>query len=194
MVDETSRYVGLAGRGDQSAIAWVVEHFTPLLLVRAGGFGGAAGGQVRDPRDVVAETWLIALPRLSGLTPRCGRLTPVLVRFLMTILDRCMLRAARRGREAAGGFPNDRETVCPAVSPAVLDGIIRSESVTRVLNAVDELAEPDRTIVLRRILDGEPPELVGANFGLSANAVSIRFSRALQQLRSRLGASLFDDF
>lgn len=81
MHDPTTVRVRSALQGDEGEINWLVAHFHPLVLVhvrdRLGGF--ATDDDVRDLAD---DVWLVALRRLGDLTPREGRLTPVLARFL----------------------------------------------------------------------------------------------------------------
>jgi DNA-directed RNA polymerase specialized sigma24 family protein len=72
------------------------------------------------------------------------------------------------------------------------DDIVGNHSHTEVERKVlvrellDSMDSVTRAILLRRV-EGERPADIGRAFGMSANAVSIRLSRALAQLRKRLG-------
>jgi DNA-directed RNA polymerase specialized sigma24 family protein len=54
-----------------------------------------------------------------------------------------------------------------------------------VRELLDSMDDVTRAILLRRV-EGERPAEIGHLFGMSANAVSIRLSRALAQLRNRV--------
>jgi DNA-directed RNA polymerase specialized sigma24 family protein len=58
----------------------------------------------------------------------------------------------------------------------------RKVLVRELLDSMDNVT---RAILLRRV-EGERPADIGRTFGMSANAVSIRLSRALAQLRKRV--------
>ncbi len=193
----TTHWVGRACDGDQSAVAWVVERFSPLLVSQASALLRTAGRPDLDPHDIVQETWIETLPQLSKLARRANRITPVLVRFLGTILQR---------RVARGTRPRAKATAVVPFSPdasvfdrlAVGEGspvhtIIRSESVARVRSAIDQLGEPKRSVVLMRAVEGLEPAEVGARLNLPRATVNLTYHRALEDLRETLQDSVFNE-
>src|SRR4051794_32381665 len=52
-----------------------------------------------------------------------------------------------------------------------------------IREALDALDDTTRWICLRRFVDGDSPELIGRELGISANSVSARLSRGLARIR-----------
>src|ERR1043165_8223664 len=84
----TSFHVRRAIDGDGTSLSWTITHLTPLLEAQASYRTGSILRRFIDPSDVVAEVWMIALPRLRDLRPRDGRYAPVLMKFLSSALLR----------------------------------------------------------------------------------------------------------
>ena len=55
-----------------------------------------------------------------------------------------------------------------------------------VLEAVEELGEPDREIMLRKFYLGEPSAQIAARLGMTAGGVDTRTHRAVEKLRKKL--------
>lgn len=66
------------------------------------------------------------------------------------------------------------------------DEIERSAAYTEVLQAVHELDEPSREVVLLRFTEGWTPAEIAELRNESANAVSVRLNRAIKKLQERL--------
>lgn len=189
MSEHTSTNVRLACKGDKEALIWIVQRFSPLLMRRAGGIWHGRPATERSPEDAVAETWLIALPYLPRLEPRDGRMTPVLLQFLYTVLTRRL----KKTQEAPVSVTEPPERSDGKTSHEALRALVQSEEVSRVYAAIEALGYPDCDIVLARAMDEETPSELGERLGLSANAVNIRNHRAVKKLRDDLGPSIFDD-
>src|SRR5262245_6482251 len=87
--DLTTLHLRAALRGDRAGLEWFVERFTPLLLAQASHRLGPELRRLTDPEDLVQDVWVRVLPRLAGLKPRDGRMTPVVLRFASsTLLNR----------------------------------------------------------------------------------------------------------
>ena len=70
---QTTLQVRRAMAGDRSSTDWIVQRLSPLLLAQAEYRLGPALRTEIDPADLVAEAWLVALPKLAELTAREGR-------------------------------------------------------------------------------------------------------------------------
>lgn len=77
------------------------------------------------------------------------------------------------------------------VTPAA--AAIKQELETRFWNAVDELDETDRDIILMRHAEQLGNGEVAVSLGLSPAAAGMRYLRAIRRLRSVLGAEMTDD-
>ena len=200
---DTTRLVRAARSGDQDSVGRLVSRLTPLLIAQA---EYRLGRQLRrhlDPEDLVADVWAVSLPRLASLNAPDGREVPVLLRFLGTTLvyrvnnlARKLLRADAPLAEADLGNDDGSEAFLAGV-PAEVSGVvtkaIAAERRSQVALALDALEDVDRQVVVLRGVEQCPAAVAGSLLGMSANTVSHRYRRALEKLRSRLPASVFED-
>lgn len=189
--DATSMHVRRAIGGDDHSLAWLVERLSPLLTAQARYRLGPKLAARCDAEDVVHDAWLTTLPRINELSARDGRFTPVLLKFLSTtILNRVrnMLREyARHGTESLPPMELSSER-----SGAVTQAI-RHERAGAMHDVLNSLDSKDREIILLRGVEQQPAKVVSVVLEISEEAVSKRYRRALEKLRSRLPQSVFDE-
>lgn len=185
----TTMHVRRAIDGDGKSLDWIAERLTPLLLAHARYRLGNLVSR-HEPEDLVNDAWLVALPRLGELTAREGRLTPVLLRFLSTVvLNRVrnlLQERARHGeRVALDEIAADRSGTATQA--------MRMERATTVHAAIAELEDADREIVLLRGVEQVSAKVAALIVGASLDAVNKRYQRALARLRTKLPGSVFDE-
>lgn len=191
----TSLHVRRAVGGDTDSVSWLVERLNPLLLAQTRWRMGDRFGASCDPADVVQEAWVVLLPRLPQLQQREGRLTPVLLSYLSTSILRKLQNLLRR--EARRRVHSERDDELPATpevehpATGVVSAIVRSERQCQVRAALAELPAADREAVLMRGIEQRSLAEVARHFGVTAKAMSKRYSRALERLRQRLPDSVF---
>ncbi|MFT7618106.1 MAG: RNA polymerase sigma factor (sigma-70 family) [Planctomycetota bacterium] len=195
----TSYHVRGARDGDELSLEWVVSRFSPGLLATAryrimqGNFLSKT-----SPEDLVAEVWLIALPSLAGLSPRDGRFTPVVFKFLSSALKNVIRRQAeknqRRKRIAPGAesSPGSHWNVADGVSD-VVSRAVRKELIGTVHSAIDQLGDMDREVLILRGIEQRSLEEVAILIGESTGTVATRFHRALSKLQQLIPGTVFDD-
>lgn len=187
-------HVGRAVGGDRHSQGWLIERLSPLLLTQARYRLRGRLATVCEPEDLVQEVWSIALPRLPDLSPRDGRWTPVLLRFLSTTLLR---RLNHLVRKHLTGKPTRDDADDLAALPADVSGVLtRIERVDRgaaVQQALADLPEPLREVLVLRGIEQLANGEVARRLELSDSAVTRRFQAALQQLREALPDSVFDE-
>lgn len=199
---EMSAVIRRAAAGDTAAVGAMVERFTPALLMQVEHRIGAALRRFVDPQDVVNDVWLATLRRFDGFDPDEGRAGATLMAYLG-------VAAMRRVRELYEKYVHGKPVVAVAPgsadsqSPPAMDvatsatgavtAVLRAERGATLRAAVAELDETDRTVVVLRGIEGQSPQLVAMLTGLSENAVAQRLRRALEKLRNRLPATIFDD-
>jgi len=169
----------------------VAIRFDPRLAARA------------DPSDVVQETLAEAAAGLDRYLrerplPFYPWLRQLAQRRLID-LHRRHVQARRRSvtrEEAAAGLP-DRSALALAErlfgrhsSPSA--GLRRQERRERVRAALAALPEPDREVLVLRILEGLPTRETAAVLGISEVAVRSRQVRALERLNTLLGADFLE--
>ena len=140
-----------------------------------------AGRLVRDPArvdDAVQETLVAAALRPPGRGFPARAWLGAVLRNALRQEHRGSER--RREREARAGAPADEESTLAVVA--------RLDVQRQVLEAVRSLAEPYRTTIALRFLDGLPPRAVARRMGVPVKTVHTRVERGLARLRCRLDA------
>ncbi|MCR9245248.1 MAG: sigma-70 family RNA polymerase sigma factor [bacterium] len=194
----TSQHVRRAVDGDAASMSWLIERLNPLLIAQARWRMGAALSRVCEPADLVHEAWLVLLPRLDTLPPRDGRMTPVLLSFLSTTIlhkTQNLLRREARRRLQTGSAGDGEDPLLELGGPQseVVSAVVRREAETQIREALEELNEQDREILLMRGIEQQETEAVMELLGLSRDAVYKRYARALTRLRERFPNSVFDE-
>jgi RNA polymerase sigma-70 factor (ECF subfamily) len=200
---DTSSHLERARSGDRQSLAWIVKRLSPLLLAQARYRVGPHLRRHVDPADLVDEAWLVALPRLGDLQAESGRTAAVLLRFLSTTLlhqvnnlSRKVLRrrlgtTGQDGQFALNG-PAPAEEL-PAEVTGVVTRACRDERKGQVSAALEEMGERDREILVLRGIEQSSNQSVAGLLGITPQAASQRYHRALERLRKRLPSSIFED-
>ncbi len=154
-----------------------------------------------DPSDVVQETHLEAFRRLPDYLER--RPMPFRLWLRKTAYERLLMvqrhhvQAQRRavGREVAlpdrSSVQLFRQLLAPGSTPS--QQLARAELARRVRQAVAQLAEIDREILLMRNLEGLSNHEVAQVLEIEPAAASQRYGRALLRLRKLLLAGGFSE-
>lgn len=193
--DTTSIHVRRARDGDESSQAWLIERFTPVLLAQARYRLGDGLRHVCDPGDLVQDVWAVALPKLGELRIREDEGTPTLIRFLSTTLlntYRNVLKRHLRSRRS-DVRPSEMAHELPADTAGIVTRAGRTELHDRLQQALQILSPEDRDVVLLRGIEQAPAREAAAILGLTPNTLTVRYRRALQRLRSFMGASVLDE-
>ncbi len=194
-VDRTTVFVRRAVDGDGAGVEWVIDHFTPLLLVAAERRLGPHLRRFYDPEDVVNELWVATMPRLGDLVEREGRLTPVLLRFLSTALVSRINNLARtfaRHRPSADAAQAGGDEP-PSPFTGVVTRASRGDTALHVRQLLAALPETDREILILRGIEQNSNQEVARRLGIDPNAAAVRYHRALERVRSRLTGTPFDE-
>ena len=191
-VDLTSVAVRGALLGNQDNLAWVLQRFTPMLMASARQLIGTRLQQYVDADDLVQEVWSITLPRLGELESRQGRMTPVLLRFLASVMWRCHSSMLRRYMQGSSRVPLE-ESQLPATATGAIHRAIRDEATTKLLAALDELSEEDRRTVILRGIEQVPNHEAALLLGEPPNTIAKRYGRALEKLRTLVPGTVLDE-
>lgn len=191
----TTLHVRRAADGDVESLNWIVSRLTPLLVAQAKFRIGPALRRQVDAEDLVHEAWAVALPRMPELTPRDGRLTPVLLRFLATTMThrikKLLQRRVTQSQVSVDG--SDWAGELPASTSGVITQAFRHEQQDLVREQIDELEEIDRNVLILRGIEQHPAKTVAVMLDISPAAVDQRYSRAMRRLRSRIPDSVFEE-
>ena len=195
--DQTTLRVRRARDGDLDSLGWLVARFSPLLLTQARHRMGPALLARLEPEDVVNDVWATVLPRLPELGERDGRHTPVLLRFLSTVLlnrvnNLLRLRATESEGVRAEALTASLERL-PEETRGPVTRMADSERQAAALAALDELGPRDRELILLRALEQHSNHEVASLLGLEPNTAAQAYKRALERLRKILPGSVFDE-
>lgn len=199
---ETTIHVRAAIDGDINSTSWIIERFTPLLLAQARYRIGPKLQRMIDPEDLVQDTWAVALPKLTTLPARGNRFTPVVVRFLSTTLlytFNNLLRKHINRKESAhtsgeGGStrPSPFNNLSADIT-GVVTHAVRVESVDEIHNAIEQLGEKDKEIIVLRGIEQNSLEDISKMLSITTKNASVRYGRALARLREAMPEAIFRD-
>ena len=198
----TSARVRAALEGDDVQLEFTILHLSPLLECQARYDLGSGLRHIADPKDLVNTVWERALPRLHTLEVEDGRYAKAVLGYLSRILHRLvvdLVRQSVRRRRAAQAARDDGFDVDEAPEGIVADTtsvfsrLARASEYDVVTKVLDDLAEPDREVVVLRAIKGVTNREAAVVLGLPENTVAQRYSRALGRLRARLPRSIFDE-
>jgi RNA polymerase sigma-70 factor (ECF subfamily) len=198
--DASSVHLRRAVGGDMKSLSWIVSRFSPLLLAQAEYRLGPRLRQIHDPEDLVSEVWMVTLPRLRGLAPRSGRFTPILVKFLSSVLLHRVNRLVRRHLNTENEelpkrseSDSDRFDAVPDSTIGVVTSVVRKEVQSLLLRSLRELEPADQAVIILRSIEQRPCDQVARLLQISPGAVYVRHHRALERLRKHLPESLVSE-
>lgn len=158
--------------------------FEPLVRRHEGralAFAGSLLGDPDEAADVVQEAFVRAYRNLDRLEEG-SRFGPWLRTILRNLCLDC-LRSARHRREERWPESVGREL---AREPRASDTVLRDELATRVMDAVAELDEPHRAVLVLRELEGLGYAEIADSLGIAEGTVASRLYHARRKLREIL--------
>ncbi len=193
---QTSLHVRQACDGDSQSLVWVVERFTPALQLQASFRVGRGLRGFYTAEDLVQDVWATALPKL-GRVDLTGdgdtdRLMAHLGRTLLNLYRNLLEKRRRRSVHPELAWSDLSQALSASTSGAITRAM-RGERGRILAQALDELSESDREVIVMRAIEQVPLPVVAAHLGVRPNAVSARLRRAIAHLRSRLPGTVFED-
>jgi RNA polymerase sigma factor (sigma-70 family) len=189
--------------GDRDSVGWIVAHFDPFVIAQVRLRLGLAASSGDEIRDIVDEVWLVTLRRFQELRPRENRLTPVLLKFLVTTSFNVCNNHIRRKILERGRVPGSHRPGAQSVTPTIARLAARqagvptqasSREISEKIGAALDSLEPDKIEVLvLRLIEQRTNAEIASLLGIPRNTVAVRYRRALEKLRATLPASTFGD-
>jgi RNA polymerase sigma-70 factor, ECF subfamily len=186
-VQQEASLVALLRAGDPGAFETLVRTYMPMMLRVARRFMHSE----EDARDAVQDAFVSAF-RSIGRFESSARLSTWLHRI---VVNACLmrLRTQRRHPEediedylprfAEDGHPFQRSEMWTETAQSILE---RTELTGIVRNAIDQLPDTYREVVLLRDIEELSTDEAAETLGVTSNAVKIRLHRARQALRTLL--------
>jgi RNA polymerase sigma-70 factor, ECF subfamily len=195
--EDVTSLLGAARQGQNEALGLVLETYRAYLMVLArNGLGRDLAAKV-SPSDLVQETFLQAQRQFGDFR---GKTEAEWRSWLRSIIHNLMLETARRfasvgrsvHREVAimGGSPpahQDLQLAVQRASPS--GGLIRQERAHALLEAITDLPEHYRQVVVLHHQQGATFEEIADRLETTAEAARKLWVRALVRLRNSLGPS-----
>jgi RNA polymerase sigma-70 factor (ECF subfamily) len=172
--------------GDRAEAEGLFARWRPLLRLQARRLLGAELSARVDPSDVVQESLAQAF---QSLTRFGGGTEAEWVGWLRAIVAGQAAKAWRHHtadmRDAGRDGPLAEDNAAPAAGPA--EAAMSAEHAARLAAAIEGLPAAMREVVTRRVFDGQDFETVARALGRSPGAARVLWTRAVRQLRERLG-------
>jgi RNA polymerase sigma-70 factor (ECF subfamily) len=200
--DDTTLHVRGAIQGERACVEWVVTHFTPFLLAQAHYRVGRHLRGLYDSEDLVQRTWAIALGRLETIQPRGDRYTPVLMRFLSSVLLQDYRNLLRKHINRPRELQADRESrdtsedqmaQIPATTSGVTTKAVRSARVAELWEAMQKLPDEDREVLILRGIEQLPFKAIEAKLGINIGTLRWRYHEALKKLKPLFPVQMLEE-
>jgi RNA polymerase sigma-70 factor (ECF subfamily) len=130
-----------------------------------------------DAEDVVQQAWLVALQRRSNQP--AGDSQGWLHGVVRKLSLQAMRTTSRRQRHEQAGA----RSIVPTEEPAAPEKL---ELLRQLIDAIDHLKDPYRTVILLRFVDHLPPREIARRKNVPVNTVRTWIRRGLTQLRGQL--------
>jgi RNA polymerase sigma-70 factor (ECF subfamily) len=173
-------------QGDAAAQEELFGRWRPLLRLQARKLLGPDLSARVDPSDVVQDTLLQASQDLEKFR---GSTQGEWVAWLQVMVAGQAAKVRRHhgaGRRDVGRDESGWESVLPDQQPAVVDHVIDAEDAGRLAAAIENLSDPLREVVVRRLVDRQPTAAVAETLGRTPKAVRSLLAEALRRLRETL--------
>ena len=180
-MQQDSELVQKACHGDQRAFeALLLRHQNYIARVV---FTRLAS--VTDVEDIVQDAFIKAFSRLRSLDEP-ARFKFWLRRIALNVTHDWLRKQVRR-REAIIPMPED---TTGATSHTALDSHHESEALQRIWDAIDELPDAQREVVVHHYLDGHSYEEISQILEIPVTTVRSRLQEARKSLRAEFTSSL----
>ena len=139
-----------------------------------------------DIEDCVADVFSKFYTELSNYDPKMSS-----IKTYLCVIARNQAINVSKKRSREGGLSIDDEQSLMQVSDDVMiDSELADEEFRRkVIKAVENLGEPDSSIIFRKYYYGESSKDIAKAVGLSVSNVDTRTHRALNKLRKLFGGN-----
>ena len=132
-------------------------------------------GDYHAAQDAAQEAFVAAYRKLGTLRDR-SRFGP----WMLAIVRRTALRIVRRRRPATESLETAGDPPCPA------DADPLDEELQRLLEAISQLPDHERVVVILRYLDGHSVSSIAQMTGRPLGTVTKQLSRAVARLKASL--------
>nr|WP_156004164.1 sigma-70 family RNA polymerase sigma factor [Streptomonospora sp. PA3] len=174
---ELNYLTSLAVQGDDGAVDSLIREVRPMVLRYCRAKLSRVSGYVHYSDDVAQEVCIALLAAL----PRYEDKGRPFAAFVFKIASHKVADALRRSTRA--DVPTDAVPDCPDSDPGPEESAVRTAEAERARALLDELPEPQRRLLVMRVIAGLSADETGHALGMSPGAVRVAQHRALARLR-----------
>ena len=139
-----------------------------------------------DIEDCVAEIFSKFYTELADYDPAMSSIKS----YLCVIARNHAINVAKKRRLEGGISLDDDQLPLQVADDVMIDSELADEDLRcEVLRAIEELGEPDSSIIFRKYYYGESSKEIARATGLSVSNVDTRTHRALNKLRKMFGGN-----
>jgi len=183
---EDSRLLRLLHKNPNAGMEQLLNQYTGLVYAVVKSKLDGSYYVSSDIEDCVADVFSKFYTELSDYDPQMSS-----IKSYLCIMARNHAINISKKRGLVGGIPLDDEQILLQVADdVVIDSELADEELRReVIKAVEDLGEPDSSIIFRKYYYGESSKDIAKVVGLSVSNVDTRTHRALNKLRKMFGGN-----
>ena len=166
-------------RGDQNAFLYMIDTYSKLLWVVAGGVLGSIG-TTQDIEECISDVYVQVWKNPQAFNSQKGSLKT----FLAVIAKS---KALDRYRKLSKSKTVKLDEAISVTDGDLLDYIVDKEMCQELFTAIASLIEPNKEIVMRRYFFEEKPAYIAKVISLPVKEVENRLYQSKQKLRKKLG-------
>ena len=139
-----------------------------------------------DLEDCVADVFSKFYTELADYDPAMSSIKS----YLCVIARNHAINVAKKRSLEGGIYLDDEQSLLQLADDVTIDSELTDEELRReVIKAVEDLGEPDSSIIFRKYYYGESSKEIANATGLSVTNVDTRTHRALNKLRKMFGGN-----
>ncbi len=139
-----------------------------------------------DIEDCVAEVFCKFYTELSDYDPSRSSIKS----YLCVIARNHAINVAKKRSFEGSLSLDDEQSLLQVADDLMIDSELADEELRRaVIKAVEDLGEPDSSIIFRKYYYGESSKAIAKAVGLTVSNVDTRTHRALSKLRKQFGGN-----
>lgn len=140
-------------------------------------------GRAVDPDDLVQEVCVEAIAAYDRFDPERGSFRAWLFGVAHRVANNLLRRLARGTLLAGDVSLASRAAMLPAAVTTISRRVSRDESVRAFVDAIDDLSDEDRKLLVHRGLEGLPHDAVAELLGISPENAAKRWQRLRDRIR-----------
>lgn len=139
-----------------------------------------------DIEDCVADVFSKFYAELSDYDPKISSIKT----YLCVIARNQAINVSKRRNLEGGISLDDEQSLLQVADDVMIDSELAEDELRReVIKAVEDLGEPDSSIIFRKFYYGESSKDIAKAVGLTVSNVDTRTHRALNKLRKMFGGN-----